>query len=62
MEKYQILIDGMPYESSDFLHEAMHLYNTVDKTCLHYLHGHEKSLVVDGITQKKDKIKIIKPE
>lgn len=56
MEKYQILIDGMPYESSNSLSEAMNLYNTVDATCLPYLNGHEKSLTIDGITHKKDKI------
>ena len=45
---YQILIDGQLYESSQDYKTALHLYRTVDETCLHHYIGHVKSLVCNG--------------
>lgn len=55
--KYQILIDGTLYESSNNQAEALYLYDTVDDTCLHQYFGHVKTLISDGKEIKSDRIK-----
>lgn len=58
MNKYQIIIDGIPYESAKQINMAMHLYNTVDETCLNDYYGHQKELIADGNTIRSDRIRI----
>ncbi len=41
---YDILIDGETYEGSNDLKTAVHLYKTVDNTCLREYYGHTKTL------------------
>ena len=57
---YDILIDGNPYEGNDSLEVALHLYATLDNTCLRDYYGHVKSLKVtegsQAITLKEEKI------
>lgn len=48
MGTYKILIDGELYEGSDNRKIALHLYNTVDSTCLHYFYGKRKELHENG--------------
>ena len=60
MIRYNITIDGNPYEGNESLEVALELYATLDNTCLRQYYGHVKSLkVTDGskeITLKEEKI------
>ena len=50
MIHYDITIDGKPYEGNESLEVALHLYATLDNTCLREYYGHVKGLkVTDGI-------------
>lgn len=60
MTHYDITIDGNPYEGNESLEVALHLYTTLDNTCLRDYYGHVKGLkVTDGnrtIILKEEKI------
>ena len=60
MIHYDITIDGKPYEGNESLEVALHLYATLDNTCLRDYYGHVKGLkVTDGsqtIILKEEKI------
>ena len=57
---YDITIDGNSYEGNENMEIALHLYATLDNTCLRDYYGHVKGLkVTDGIqtiTLKEEKI------
>ena len=63
MIRYDITIDGKPYEGSESLDTALYLYDTLDNTCLREYYGHVKGLLVteDSKTIKLKEEKIGKP-